>query len=224
MHTPFLTLAFPLVLRLFLICGLVWPSAVVWAESRPVTIWKGGDGWSVFLYRDDDQMFDRCSTVIEYRNGRILAFSVGRNMELIMRVAHATKGVGTMGQHLQNYVRIDDMEPRTAAAVVEQSASGVLSAVTNFHDDYRLFGNLRRGHVLALSGDLGDDTISLKGSARALRKMAECVPRPFSATPDYSVATASGAVITTKQPSRWGAEATSAKVQRLYDQLLGSKE
>ena len=170
------------VLFLFSMSALAFAHAQT--PDRAIPVWRD-KGWAVYLYRTADDAFDRCSTVIQYKSGRILSFSVGTSSELIMRVGQAGGPLGQPNQRMQAYIQIDKLEPRALAAMVETGTRGF--AVHNFHQDYSIFRNLRRGYVLALSGDLGEEKLSLKGSADALRQMANCVPRPFS--PSHSVRT-----------------------------------
>ena len=219
-----------LILGLITLCIAGLPMAVYAEpepEPAPTLVWKSKDGWSVFLYRDADETFNRCSTVIEYTSGRILAFSVDYTSHLIMRISHKTAPVGQPGQQIKTYLRIDNMEPRTAPAVIEKRPNGSVSARTDFLNDYKIFGNLRRGYVLDLSGDLGEEQVSLKGSAQALRKMADCVPRPFTRSPVYRIKPIDGPIISVKMPvdpSRAGAAALNVQMQALRNELLAPDE
>lgn len=206
------------------LAGLALPAKS--AEPKPERVWRG-NGWGVYLYRDEDGIFDRCSTTIEYSSGRILTFSVGLDSHLIMRISHKTQPIGEPGQTVQTYIRIDGMQPRTAPAVIEQRSNGIKSAKTDFNDDYTIFGNLRRGYVLNLSGDLGQEQLSLNGSALALRKMSNCVPRPFAK--EIRVRQLEGPIITAKLPvdtSIYGRDSNSLPVfnenmKRLHRELEG---
>lgn len=196
------------------------------SSDQGVRVWRE-KGWQVYLYRDADDVFKRCSTVVEYTSGRILSFSVDRSSKLIMRLGRRDGPAGQPGQSIPTYFAIDGMAPRAEVASVETEGNGFLSY--DFGQDYSIFRNLRRGHVLALSSNLGDEKLSLAGSAQALRKMAECVPRPFSGSGRETRIKAEGnRILTSRLPKdleAYGADVSNTVFDKnmatLQDALLG---
>jgi hypothetical protein len=144
------------------------------AQQSSEKVWDKSP-WSVFLYRDADGNFDRCSTVIEYQDGTILSFAIDRNAHLIMKVAGGSLPASGV---VKGYIQVDQLEPKAFAGTVI-SSGGPPRVETDFKYDYALFRNFRKGYILTMSGDVGQRSLSLKGSALALKKTAQCLPRPY---------------------------------------------